>query len=37
MPNTTFPLDDQAIADATGAAVPDVAANWPLVGCATRR
>jgi hypothetical protein len=31
MPNTTFPLDDQAIADATGAPVSDVAANWPLV------
>jgi predicted chitinase len=31
MPQTPFPLDDQAIAAATGSAVTDVAANWPLV------
>jgi hypothetical protein len=31
MPDTPFPLDDRAIAAATGAPVTDVAANWPLV------
>jgi predicted chitinase len=31
MPDTTFPLDDEAIAVATGSPLADVAANWPLV------
>ncbi len=31
MPDTSFPLTDQAIAAAAGAATTDVAANWPLV------